>query len=247
LWSKILEKIPDATLVICTYNEFPKNDEEKEMEKIINKYKKSITHFGKLNQKELYYLMSSCEYCLWGRKLVSGRNVLPFGEILEINKSLFSFNNRYAMTINNNGIIYVYDRNSGNIIYFLNRNPTAQTQGMIIETTSIQIEYIDMNGNRKSKSILSTSFIDDCGDCNKPPFNVILDDTNGMMVIYANSFLNVTNKDFKSFLNKEMEYMNDLRKRGMGADYNINSQRFQEITGRKIEEVPREEEYIWRT
>ncbi len=185
-------------------------------------------------------------YMPWGRTLVSGRNVLPFGELFEVNKTLFSFNNRFGLTINSNGIIYVYDRNSGNIIYFLNKNPTPNTQGMIFETTSIDIEFIDSNGNKKSKSVFNNSFIGDCDGCNSSPFNLILDN-NGAIIIYANSFLNATNKEFKSFLDKEMGYMNDIRRRGMGDDFNINNPRFVEITGQKIEEIPREEEYIWRT
>jgi len=186
-------------------------------------------------------------YMPWGRTLVSGRNVLALGELFEVNKTLFSFNNRFAMTINTNGIIYVYDRNSGYIIYFLNRNPTPNTQGMIFETTSVDIEFLDVNNNRKSKSVFKTSFIDNCDGCNSSPFNLILDDNNGAIVIYANSFLNATNRDFKSFLDKEMNYMSDLRRRGMGDDYNINNPQFVKLTGKKIEEVPREEEYIWRT
>lgn len=185
-------------------------------------------------------------YMPWGKILVSGRNVLPFGELFEVNKTLFSFNNRFALTVNSNGIVYVYDRNSGHIIYFLNRNPTPNTQGMIFETTSIDIEFIDVNGNRKSKTVFTTSFIGDCDGCNDSPFNLILDN-NGLIVIYANSFINATSKKFKSFLDKEIAYMNDLRTRGKGDGFNINNPRFVEITGQKIEEIPREEEYIWRT
>lgn len=186
-------------------------------------------------------------YMPWGRTLVSGRNVLALGELFEVNKTLFSFNNRFAMTINSNGIIYVYDRNSGYIIYFLNKNPTPNTQGMIFETTSVDIEFMDVNNNRKSKSVFKTSFIDNCNGCNSSPFNLIIDDNNGSIVIYANSFLNATNNEFKRFLDKEMNYMNDLRRRGMGNDYNINNPQFVKLTGQKIEEVPHEEEYIWRT
>lgn len=186
-------------------------------------------------------------YMPWGRALVSGRNVLELGELFEVNNTLFSFNNRFAMTINSNGIIYVYDRNSGIIIYFLNRNPTPNTQGMIFETTSVDIEFMDVNNNRKSKSVFKTSFIDNCDGCNSSPFNLILDDNNGSIVIYANSFINATNREFKKFMDKEISYMNDLRTRGLGDDYNINNPRFINLTGKKIEEVPREEEYIWRT
>ena len=64
LWDKVLQHIPDATLDICSYETFPKNDNEKEMKNIIDKYE-SITHHGKLNTDELYKLASISEYWLY--------------------------------------------------------------------------------------------------------------------------------------------------------------------------------------
>ena len=64
LWDKILEHLPDATLDICSYETFPKNDNEKQMKNIIDKYE-SITHHGKLNTDELYKLASISEYWLY--------------------------------------------------------------------------------------------------------------------------------------------------------------------------------------
>ena len=64
LWSSIISKFPDATLDICSYDAFPKNDEERKMEQIINNCD-SITHHGKLNTDELYVLMSKAEYWLY--------------------------------------------------------------------------------------------------------------------------------------------------------------------------------------
>lgn len=64
LWDKVLEHLPDATLDICSYETFPKNDNEKEMKNIIDKYE-SISHHGKLNTDELYKLASISEYWLY--------------------------------------------------------------------------------------------------------------------------------------------------------------------------------------
>jgi len=64
LWKGILDKIPDATLDICSYDTFPKNNNEMEMEIIINSFD-SITHHGKLNSIELYNLMAKSEYWLY--------------------------------------------------------------------------------------------------------------------------------------------------------------------------------------
>ena len=64
LWGNILEKIPDATLDICCYGDFPKDDEDEKMLEIINSYD-SIIHHGKLNSIQLYDLMSKSEYWLY--------------------------------------------------------------------------------------------------------------------------------------------------------------------------------------
>jgi len=64
LWPFILEKIPDATLHISSYNKFPKNEKEENLKSIIDTYN-NITHYGRLSHKELYSLMSKCEYWLY--------------------------------------------------------------------------------------------------------------------------------------------------------------------------------------
>jgi len=64
LWPQILQKMPNASLIISSYNKFPKNDDEKEIKQIIEGYS-SIQHLGKLCTKELYYQMSMAEYWLY--------------------------------------------------------------------------------------------------------------------------------------------------------------------------------------
>ena len=65
LWSDILEKIPDATLDICSYDDFPKDDKDRKMLETINIYNKSIIYHGKLNSIELYDLMTKSDYWLY--------------------------------------------------------------------------------------------------------------------------------------------------------------------------------------
>ena len=67
LWPTILEKMPDAELLISSYNHFPnnENESEKEMKKIIDKYSSSVKHVGRLNRDHLYELMSITEYWLY--------------------------------------------------------------------------------------------------------------------------------------------------------------------------------------
>lgn len=64
LWPKILLLIPDATLVISTYTNFPLNKDEEQIKTIIDSYE-SIKHLGKLNTTQLYNEMASSEYWLY--------------------------------------------------------------------------------------------------------------------------------------------------------------------------------------
>ena len=64
LWPTILENLPDAELVISSYNNFPKSEEDNTILEYIKKTQ-SVTHVGKLNRTELYNLMSTAEYWLY--------------------------------------------------------------------------------------------------------------------------------------------------------------------------------------
>jgi len=61
LWPQIMEYMPDAELVISSYNKFPKDKEDEIMKKIIDSYD-NIRHLGKLKREELYKEMSTAEY-----------------------------------------------------------------------------------------------------------------------------------------------------------------------------------------
>jgi len=65
LWPNILKHIPDATLLISSYNAFPSHDLDRKLGPIIQSLSSSVTHCGKLNQSELYNLISSAEYWMY--------------------------------------------------------------------------------------------------------------------------------------------------------------------------------------
>ena len=64
LWEQIIKAIPDASLDIASYEDFPKNDNDLKMLEVINK-SPTIKHHGKLNSTELYKLIYSAEYWLY--------------------------------------------------------------------------------------------------------------------------------------------------------------------------------------
>ena len=62
LWPKILEKMPDATLDICSYDNF--TQETMYIKNIIDN-NPNIKYHGKLNTKELYKLINNADYWLY--------------------------------------------------------------------------------------------------------------------------------------------------------------------------------------
>ena len=64
LWPSILEKFPDAELNISTYVDFPRHDDEREIQKTIES-STNVKYLGKLGPEELYEVMSKSEYWLY--------------------------------------------------------------------------------------------------------------------------------------------------------------------------------------
>ena len=64
LWPEITKLLPDAILNIASYEDFPKNDFDRELEVIINSFS-NVFHFGKLNHKKLYHIIAKSEFWLY--------------------------------------------------------------------------------------------------------------------------------------------------------------------------------------
>ena len=66
LWPELIQQIPDAKLVIATYNPFPRQDNQFEL-KLFEEIQKlpSIKYLGNLSTQELYQEMSTSEFWLY--------------------------------------------------------------------------------------------------------------------------------------------------------------------------------------
>ncbi len=64
LWPAITEKLPNAELVIASYNKFPKDKFEEDLKKIVDMHS-NIKHLGKLGVEDLYREMAQSEYWLY--------------------------------------------------------------------------------------------------------------------------------------------------------------------------------------
>lgn len=65
MWPRILDILPDATLIVSSYNDFPSRSDEVELKKRMDPYPDSIQHLGKLNSNQLYNEMRRSEYWLY--------------------------------------------------------------------------------------------------------------------------------------------------------------------------------------
>jgi FkbM family methyltransferase len=66
LWPQISEKLENAELYVCTYNNFPRTDsinysKDIKIKKIMERHE-NVKYLGKLIKSDLYKLMSTCEY-----------------------------------------------------------------------------------------------------------------------------------------------------------------------------------------
>jgi len=150
----------------------------------------------------------------WGERLLSFSNILNMSETLKVSKSIYSFNNKYALTINEQGLIYVYENEhpSKQVKYYINQNPFKEkVLGLILELVGLQIEIIDKNNNNNYREIegIPSLLNNNCKDCSTP-YSLIIDDE-GYIQIYGNSFYKSTNEKLNDFISNKIKEQ-DLRR-----------------------------------
>jgi glycosyltransferase involved in cell wall biosynthesis len=64
LWPTITSYLHDAELLVCTYNNFPRNTWEQQIQRKLEHFT-NIKHLGKLDKDSLYSVMATCEYWLY--------------------------------------------------------------------------------------------------------------------------------------------------------------------------------------
>ena len=64
LWPQITQNLPNCELLICSYNDFPRDTHEVMIQNKIKQHK-NVAHLGKLDKNKLYELMASAEYWLY--------------------------------------------------------------------------------------------------------------------------------------------------------------------------------------
>jgi len=150
----------------------------------------------------------------WGDKLITGNYLITDDDkfSLEKNKKIYSFNEQYYMTLNNNGIIIVKDINN-NILYTLNDNFNKNIVNVKFENGKLTM-YItnDKNNIVQSWAMNVVDFYK-----GSSPFALILDN-NGDINIYGDKFTEITNDVLKNRIKLSKNYIINY-----GYDENIET------------------------
>ena len=190
---------------------------------------KELAYLKKMNGipeivMSLYFLKEKDEYFKDKIAYMPFENVFPtaetifnFGDILMVDEILYSSNKKYGMKLNNNGLVPIFNIKTNQIIYFLNREVIKNPIDMTIQENGILISFTNELGNLIKRNYLYklSSLVDDCKFC-KPPFSLIIKD-DGYLCIYGNGFYDSTSKEFKDFINEEINFINKL---GNSVDMN---------------------------
>lgn len=136
-------------------------------------------------------------------------NVFNFGDTLNVDEILYSFDKKYGMKLNNNGFVPIFKTDTKQIIYFLNKEIINNPKEMTIQENGLLISFENNQGNIIKRNYLYKipSLVDDCEFC-KPPFSLIIKD-DGYLCIYGNGYYDATSKKFKEFINEEINYINN--------------------------------------
>jgi hypothetical protein len=161
-------------------------------------------------------------YMPWGKRLLSSTYLLNLDEDFKVDTNFYSINEKYGLKFNSDGLIYVYDNSSNStnssnsinssnqILYYLNRNIINNSLSMVISATGISVSYLNADNTQKSKSVFDNnlSIVNTCDNC-KAPFTIILDDNNGDIIVYGNSFYDSTGQGLRDLIRNERNYMHN--------------------------------------
>lgn len=137
----------------------------------------------------------------------TSENIFNFGDVLNVDEILYSTNKKYGMKLNNNGFVPVFKIDTNEILYFLNKEVIQNPIEMTIQENGLLISFTNEQGNLIKRNYLYniSSLVDDCEFCN-PPFSLIIKN-DGYLCIYGNGYYDATSKDFKTFINNEIDYI----------------------------------------
>ena len=148
-------------------------------------------------------------YMPFGLKIPNNYNTLHFDYEQLIDEKVYSIDKKFALVVDKNGLIYVFNVPTNQVYYFLNRDFVQNVLSMNISEAGISVNYIDDNKNKKNKVVLKIEMIDKTNPKTLPPYTCILNEK-GELVVYGNAFLNSTSTSLSNLIQKNIDYVKSL-------------------------------------
>ena len=160
----------------------------------------------------------------------TSENIFNFGDILKVDEILYSSNKRYGMKLNNNGFVPIFRIDTNEILYFLNKEIINNPIDMTIQENGLLISFENNQGNIIKRNYLYNipSLVDD-SEYSKPPFSLIIKD-DSYLCIYGNGYYDSTSKEFKNFLNNEINYINEYNNNRRNNGISVNKATMNDIS-----------------
>ena len=172
----------------------------------------------------------------WGTPFLTREQIFFYDENINVDRKIFSFNNKYYLTMNSNGLIYVSNFETNSIYYYLNMVSKSNSYCFII-TNNITIIYKDANNRDQRFDILKKDMnIVLKDDKHREPFAFYLND-DGKLRVYANGFIDATDDNFKNYIDDKI---NEYATYGNSPDYykSVDTRNVLDINKLNVDENP---------
>jgi len=137
----------------------------------------------------------------WGPLFLTSNHVFTYNENIMTPK--FSFNNNYYLKMNNRGHITVNYVSNHQIYYYLNVVEYPNPQAMVFSSTISIIYKNDTTGNQETKQITNINLVTK-DEKHREPYDFYINN-DGKIRVYANGFIDATDKAFVDFIDKKIE------------------------------------------
>lgn len=151
----------------------------------------------------------------WGSIFITKDHILDYNDNFKINRKLFSFNNKFYLSMNNNGLIYITNYETKQIYYYLNTTTYSNVLSFSIGDT-ITIFKNNKNGNIEQTPVLDRDIklvLKD--DKHREPFNFYINNE-GKIRVFSNGFMDATDPNLIDLIDKKI---NEFQEYGNSPNY----------------------------
>lgn len=151
----------------------------------------------------------------WGALFVTKDQIIDYDENIVIDRNIFSFNNKFYLKMDNNGLIYVTNYETKEIYYYLNATIYSNVLSFSIGNTITIFKY-NKNGNIEQTPVLDRDIkIVLKDDIHREPFNFYINNE-GRLRVFSNGFIDATDPNLIDLIEKKII---EFQKHGKSSNY----------------------------